>query len=655
MNEKQLFEALGSLDDELIELSEKKTKTKKMNFLKFLIPAACLCLVTAVAIPFFIKSSDISTSSKGTSDTESVNKPTGSPTSDTYANLSELLEHLGQNESHDDTVSDSNGGYNVETSVDLLSDELKTGKSIVVTADGKYSYHLGRSEVSVNGNTYYIGRIFISKIDGEKTSKIGTIDISSGSMFIYDDYLIVGNTPYTYKEEMTESEFYSSYDNWYTLPFARFSVYDISDPEKPLLAYTYIQSGEITARWMIGKYLYFVSGDGQCACGYSNGDPDSYYPRSGFDGKIEPWGDNDISILGRPTRIQYSAISVIDITKGSVLNRQAVYGDIGKFYYSNNSVLLTVYSEDGYTDDIYSFDGNLDYAGKFNISDIVNSSISEKDKTDDAYRIVIKSIEHTDNSYRIIASCYSKTDSLIAAIDIDRKTMEAVTSTYNLTKNSKGDITEILWEETRAIIITELGEQPYSVEDKKDKAVFLFVEFTDDKITFYDTDVKGYLSRSRFSTHFGNSFGHFNTLISMGNDIYLRYTADEYAPKGFDIFDLSDSVNPRKLFESENMPGKLGGYDYFWHVYDSNTFGVLEVVQRNGEKFRNTEGFRWTVIEVDKDNDKPFTIISSTDIETEVFPYQDTYYDIGFEIIEINGVLFYTVHDPDSNTLKVLR
>ena len=58
MNEKELFEAFSDIDDELIQRSEKKTK--KMHFLKILIPAACICLITAAMIPVFKTLSDTS-------------------------------------------------------------------------------------------------------------------------------------------------------------------------------------------------------------------------------------------------------------------------------------------------------------------------------------------------------------------------------------------------------------------------------------------------------------------------------------------------------------------------------------------------------------------------------------------------------------------
>lgn len=652
MNEKQLFEALGNLDDELIARSEKKTKAKKINFLKFLIPAACVCLVTATCVGVFLHSSGINTTSDNAS-SEPMKNPSASATSDTYATLSELLEHLSKNESHDDTLS-ADGSFNIDASCDLNTNELVKGQRVVATTDGKYSYHFGYDKVMVDNQEHEIAKTFISKIDGENTEKIGSINIASINMFIYEDLLIIAGKPYNYKEEMTEEEYNKNKYGDHFNPELTFSVYDISDPERPVLNYTYTQSGNGTDIWMTDKYLYVVTSDGECACGYSRlEDKSSYYPSSGFGDERELWGESDISILGEPIRVEYSAISVIDVTNGSVAEKEALYGTIGKLYYSNDSVVLSVYSENGYSDELYTFDGKLDFTGKVDIGKIVEGAIQDNSSADEKQYMYIRAIEHTPDSYRIIGECFSDDKNIIFAASIGRNDHNTVTALYNNTGN--GSISEILWEDDRAIIVVYKADFTYSSEEKKDQSTFLFAEYTDKEITFFDTDAKGYSIVDRFSAHHGNPFGRFETLISMGDGIYLRYTEGQYAPKGFDIFDFSDSENARKLYESEDLPGEYGGYDYFWYVYDNNAFGVLEVVQSPYmEIYRNTTDLKWTVFKVDESKENPLTETSSTSLEIGIVRnYFSSAEYIGLSIININDTLYYTAENLQ--VLKVLK
>lgn len=651
MNEKQLFEAFSDIDDELIERSEKKTKAKKMNFLKFLVPAACLCLVTAVGIAVLKTLSDTSTSVPDVfKETENTTLP------ESYKSLTELLEAVSKTEEHNNMIMDSSISYelNTDSSTDNIPQNIQNCNGAVLTKDKKYSFHIREFSYTLDEFDYTISKINISKIDGNNSELIGYIPITAQGLMIYGDYLITKGAAF-YEDAETKDDFFDLRGS------CSFAVYDISDPENPRLTHTFTQSGKTSDCWMVEEKLYIVSGDGVCACGYGSDNPQKYYPSLKVNNKDVVWNDDDITIFGKPDRVYYTALSIIDVTNGEIIEKQATYGGGSNLFYGENW-LATPFAElsaDGYSGNnfLYLFDGNFKFTGKINITKAaeLDSKIKwdNKDELNGDLSDVV-SVKRIENEYRIIveSSHYEngkKTISSLIALSVDTEKNTSSCDRYEIMTGEKStlsyhDVTEILWEKGRAIIVTSLTKNTFDFSDNT-VASFVFADFDNGTVAMHGTSLTADYPDDRFGVHGGIIFGRFNTLISMGNGIYLKYAYHGgESPDGFDIFDFSDSSSPKQLYKAESLQTEKAGFDFFWHVYDNNTFGVLDVAYGDKEYFRNVT-LRWTIYDIDTNSDQPFKKISQTEIDTEKTFFSVDTYDLN--IFTVNDILYYASKNTD--------
>ncbi len=651
MNEKQLFEALGNLDDELIELSEKKTNAKKMNFLKFFIPAACICLVTAVAIPFFSILPDSSSSRSDIfKDAEDSLLP------DSYKNLTELLEAVSKTEEHNNMIMDSDIPYDLKTdsATDNTMQRLQNCAGAALTKDNRYSYHIKEFLYTFDELAYDIKRINITKINGNDSELIGYIPIDSRGLMIYGDYLITEGAAF-YEDSETESEFFDQKGR------CSYAIYDISNPEKPRLMHVFTQSGRTSECWMVGEKLYVVSGDGVCACGYGSDNPQKYYPFLKKDNKDIVWDDEDITIVGKPSRVYYTALSIIDVTTGEIIEKEAMYGAGSDLFYGEDWIASS-YAEpsaDGYSGNIFLclFDGNFKFTGKINITKAasLDSKIkwTNKDKISGDSSDVV-SVKRIGSECRIIieSSHYEngwKANQSVIALSVDTDKDTSSCDRYEIvteegTISTFYNVTEILWEKDRAVIVTALTKYTDEIFDNT-VASFVFADFYNDIVTVHGTELTADYPYSRFGQSGNVYFGELNSLIPMGNGIYLKYAYhDNESPDGFDIFDFSDSASPKQLYKAESRMIEKAGFDFFFHVYDNDTFGVLDVAYGKDAYFRNVT-LRWTIYDIDINSDQPFTKISQTEIDTE-----QTYFSAkhcNFTIFTIDNILYYATKNSD--------
>lgn len=645
MNEKELFEAFSDIDDELIERSEKKTKARKMNFLKFLIPAACICLVTAVAIPVFKTLSDTSST---VPDVYKGNEDTSLP--DSYKNLTELLEAVSKTEKHNNMIMDSSIPYdlNTDSATDNVVSRLQNCAGAVLTTDNRYSFHIKEFPYTFDELDYDIKRINITKINGNDSELIGYIPIDSSALMIYGDYLITKGAAF-YEEAETKDDFFDQRSE------CSYAIYDISNPEKPSLMHIFTQSGRTSECWMVGEKLYIVSGDGVCACGYGSDNPQKYYPFLKKDNKDINWDDDDITIVGKPGRVYYTALSIINVTTGEIIGKEAMYG-VGSNLFYGEDWIASSYAEpsgDGHSGNIFLclFDGNFKFTEKINITKAAN--LDSKIKWDNKNKIsgdssAVVSVKRIENEYRIILESshyengWKASQSVIAlSVDTDKDTSscdryEIVTEEGTI--STFYNVTEILWEKDRAVIVTALTKNTFDFSDNY-VASFAFADFDNGTVAMHGTDLTADYPDDRFGSHGSVLFGEINTLIPMGNGIYLKYAYhDNESPDGFDIFDFSDSASPKQLYKAEHLPTEKAGFDFFFHVYDNNTFGVLDIAYGKNEYFRDVT-LRWTIFDIDINSDQPFTKISQTEIDTEQTYFSARRYN--FTIFTVDNILYY--------------
>jgi len=601
VNKEYIVDAMGRIDEDLIEgvekLRQRKRETKK-PWIKWI--AACICLAVMAAVLIIIDANGNNHEQPSAGDNEQ-SFILSEKTSDTYNSLPELLEYLSRHDYHDDRKLDASSGTNISIESGAAeSPKLIENTGVVVHYSGEYAYHIGD------------GKVYISRLQGADPLNAGAIDVAASGLFICNENLFV------------LSQFESGGDELNPEISVQVRIYDISLPTEPVLKDEYVQLGGLTACWMVGADIYLVTGDGVCACGWSRLDDNTgYYPALTHNGEQVVWGDDDISILGEPTRVQYSAITVINGNSCEVAGKEALYGDILKLFYGEDWITATVAAEtEEYRDNpsVYTFDGSLNFTGKVNTAELLN--VPERNKIKNGIlqngdHIGIVSVTKYDGVYRMLGTYTNKDDGFFVAIAADSETGEVGVQLFTAGENYPySSFTEILWERNRAIICVGIINNALT-SDMEQKTRFIFAEYDGVDVSFYESELTADYMDGRVGTSYGSPLDEFETLIPMGQGIYLRYSNPAEGPGGFDIFDFSDSTAPELLYRTNSSLSGENAFDYVWHVYDENTFGTLKVILGEEDYFRNVR-LAWCVYTVDTSSETPISLLSETVLDGEI-------------------------------------
>lgn len=607
MKSKRLRDALEYVDDcylDTVDSMEKKRK-KPIKWIKWVATAACLCVMAIVFVMNFDKIIE-----RPRIPEEIITMPTvpaeedwaGYATSDKYGNLKELLAHLSLNESHDSRKADAEGnGVNVNASGIMESRD--------VVSFGEYSYQLNMEDWVVD--------IYCN--ESGVPVYVGKIDFAAEHIFLIEDKLVLVGS---YQSGGTELDYKMS---------AAIKVYSLENPKEPTLVDEFTQRGGISTCYMLDKKLYLFTSDGVCACGYSRlDDVSEYIPQITSGNEVLEWSDTEIAILGEPTRVQYTALSVTDIMTSKVVTKRAFYGNIEDIYYGEEWLAFVV---GGLNDekivhpDIYTFrvSENFEYTGKLSLSAMFH--LPEYVKTDNDGRAdgeypSVSSITKVGNEYRMVG--YYQTISggkNILQLLVVTADMEKGTSNYELVDCSaypNFTLDEILWEEDRVIISGSVIENfPTNLSPVNR---FIFVEFTDDEIVVCENDlVFDHVDGVDMMYGYGSPLGHIRTLIPLGNGIYLRYND---LPNGLDIYDFSDSANPVCLYKSDVNTAEDYRLEFENVVYDENTIGVLKVLPNEEGEYRNVT-YTWCIYDIDLSKAEPFSLMKEVPYGSGVDVYVD--------------------------------
>lgn len=631
----------------------------KHAWMKWAAAAACLCLIAAAVLPYVLpqkngnvqqnveplvsteenpNASEKEPSKPDTQPSEPERdpfKPTGEPdtafaanTSDTYATLPELLAYLSSHESHDSVY--TGDGLDTPAASGEPDEAKETGlvenTGVAVSGDGKYSYHIGEDA------------IYISQLDGKNTQNVGTIDENADAIFACGNHLLVisriwpsGNDP----------DFTSS---------VCVGIYDITAPDKPTRQEEYTQLGELSSCWMVNGVLFLVTSDGQCACEWSRTDDLSqYYPSLQHNDKAVEWTDEDISILGEPTKVQYSAITAIDGSSGQIVKKKAIYGDIWNLFYGEGWIAASVFGETlTYRENpvLYTFGSDLGFTGKINTAEIMGApekNTLEDGMGQDGSYLQIESVSNYEGIYRLLGTFLKcegdSNEQSFMAIAANAQTGESGSQLLKIDTGSLHDeFTEILWEDNRAIACIGIGR----LETK-----FLFAEFSGSDVTFQETELKADYLNSQVGMISGNPFGDFETLIPMGDGIYVRYSNPAIGPGGFDVFDFSDSAAPKLLYRAEDSLSGQDAFDFAWHVYDARTFGTLKVLLDGGEEYFQNVKLAWCIYSMDDGSQTEITLQEEHLLDGEIEGFSGAQ-NIGFAIFEANGNVYYVTEQKES-------
>lgn len=382
---------------------------------------------------------------------------------------------------------------------------------------------------------------------------------------------------------------------------------------------------------MLNGSLYLFTSDGVCACGYSRlDDVSEYIPQITSGDEVLEWSDTEIAILGEPTRVQYTALSVIDIKASKVAIKRAFYGNIEDIYYGEEWLAFVV---GGLNDDkivhpdIYTFrvsehfesTGKLSLAAMFNLPEYIKTD--NDGKADGEYPSV-KSVVKVGDEYRMIG--YFQTISEgenMSKLLIVTANMEKGTSNYELMDCSaypNFSLDEILWEEDRVIISGSVIENfPTNLSPVNR---LIFVNFSEDKMEIYENNLMfDHVDGVDMMYGYGSPLGYIRTLIPLGNGIYLRYND---LPNGLEIYDFNDSANPVCLYKSDVNTSEDYRLEFENVVYDENTIGILKVLPNEEGEYRDVTHI-WCVYDIDLSKAEPFTLVKEVPYGSGVDVYED--------------------------------
>lgn len=596
MRGNEFLDKMELVDPVYVEEADQQPPKTHSRWLKWGGLAACLCVVAAASV-FALTAPDDGprcvepvpapnvTSPYDGPTADILIKAPEAPTSETYSTLTELLDYLRLHDGH--SSAESNDGYRGGFSMARAAME-------------------GSDTVSWKGTVYQINYDTAKWVGVYQNGLLtGTLDAPADYLFVSDGRLVA-----------VGAEYYSG-DELDPVHCVRVNIFDLNDPAHPEKLDTFTQLGDLTACWMNDSTLYLMTDDGVCACGYSRfSNLEDYKPQL-FHGEEQiPWFDEDILILGTPSRVSYAAVSCIDAEILDVTRKRAFYGDIENVYFGEDWLALVTAPvlEFSYTlQDVYTFDGLLTCTGKCDMAEVFGLEKTQEWSEDQepprsTQRPDIKAVTKADGFWRIVGECTQTAGPTwwrdLFVMTFDPETNGTVREILSLPED-QFSIDDVLWEENRAIISAGFTLFGLGPDDVTRGARLAFAEFDGMDITLLSSDiicdrVTGIETMYSYGSPLGNIRPFIPLATGWGSGWYLRYNE---IPNGFDIYDLSDSQNPVCLYKSQGDIPEGCRLDFDHCVLYSNgaasAVAVKLITPKDGD-YRHPD-YSWCIFYVDEE------------------------------------------------------
>ena len=599
MRGNEFLDKMELVDPAYIEEADQRPGRKPPVWLKWGGLAACLCLVASASVLALTvpdkrgapptPNSDSTLAHDSPAVTEApggwfwAHTPPEDWASDTYSNLTELLDYLRLHDNHGGAESNDGckGGLSTTRAAMEGSDTVSWQNTV---------YQLNHDTAKWVG-VYQDGTL------------IGTVQAPADYLFLSDGRLITVGAEYYSGNEL---------DPVYCV---RVNIFGLSDPAHPQKLDAFTQLGDLTACWLAENTLYLLTDDGVCACGYSRfSNLEDYKPQL-FHGEEQiPWPEEDIRILGAPTRVSYVAAACIDVNASEVICKRAIYGDIEDVFYGPDWLALAASStpEPGYTfQDVYTFDGSLTYTGRCHVAEDFGLEKTQTRPEDEepepprpGQRPEIKAVSKAGNIWRIIGTIFLPDGSTwsqdLFAMTFDPETGGTAGACLSLPE-AQFYIDDVLWEEDRAIISAGFVRfDPFEQGTR-----LAFAEFEDTgfgtSIDLFSSDIIcDRVTGIENMYSYGSPLGWIRPFIPLSGGWYLRYNG---TPNGFDIYDLSDSRNPVCLYKSEGDIPEGCRLDFDYRVLYSggaaSSVAVKLITPRDGD-YRQPD-YSWCIFSLDEE------------------------------------------------------
>ena len=416
--EEKLARAIGDVEEKYIEESKPKF-SGKIKVFKIASCAACLALLIIGGVLI------------GNLMSKDKEEAGMAAKASQYENLDELLEHFGI--SKDDAPKDGHSDF-------------------YVTTKGYFEGGYESGVVTYEGNIYKIldNKVQIIRENDINGDIVGEIKGNANQIKRIDNKLIVADLDYYENGDYRENA-----DSIYR-------VYDLSTADNPKLMNTYTFSANSSTYAIVGDELWFLSWEGACGCGHGNG---YYESKMTTNGETIIWSDEEITILGDPTVIQYVAITKVKVETGEVVDKHAFYGEIEKIYWSEEWMVIDAYSgtQKGA---LYMYDMD-DLTKPTSSLDLYNTAKDEGGCG--GYRISSVLVE--DNIIYAVGSSYKANDRSVEQVTaLIWDTQKNKVLIENKEEGKEVDISDVIWDEKTALCTISGGS--VLVEFKKDEINF---------------------------------------------------------------------------------------------------------------------------------------------------------------------------------------
>lgn len=543
--QERLFLAIGNIDPTLLAESEVPRRPK---FVPIVAACACLLLVFGIAaaiVPLLRPKDPI----------DVVGPTSELPTSEKYSTLSELLSALSIGEDH---------GKDELASVRKGSRSYSTQMSSAAVYSG-YSYHISED------NT-----IAINKLDGDNTKNVGKIEGFYSGLLVYGEYLAA------FSVEDTSFETGEA-------PKTIVKLFDLSNPAEPQPEDNYELGGTLRTAFSHNGKLYVLHSDGVCACGWSRAkDENEYKPAVCVNGETFTISDAEISVLGTPVRVEYTAVTCIG-KSGEHISTRVLYGNIDEIYVLEKSLIFSVVETDSVRSSpavLYKFEPNengIRYLGCIYLADALGI-----DRKGTAYMLSgshtqLKDVSEQDGALRLIGEQYDfslnelRESSLFCITVLPDGGIHTARSEVEKSEFPIS-IDELIYDED-CIVFTYSAYNP----DRVSKNAFLSYitldestsQFSEHKLEVpYIDGIDGYMS-------VGRPYGELYTMIELGEGKYLRTSQDV---KRFELIEIGDEG----IYSNECFALEEGEVCMLKTVVAGETSAVLI-----GEPYFNGESYRF--------------------------------------------------------------
>lgn len=219
------------------------------------------------------------------------------------------------------------------THSDTINQVEGVQESDIVKTDGKYIYHLSRSQKKIKIIKAGKEAELLSTVEYGKDSNVNAY---TGEIYLLDNKIVL-----LYQVNI---------EDYPRKAVTRAIVYSVANPKNPKKLYECEQSGEYDESRLIGDKLYLISDYNIMVSEADEAKPETFVPLvtcSNYDSTVAP---DNILINENCEYTKYTVIGSYSIKSGKMISTKAILGGIHTLYCSTENIITAGYDRDDITE-----------------------------------------------------------------------------------------------------------------------------------------------------------------------------------------------------------------------------------------------------------------------------------------------------------------